>query len=161
MIYLTLLISTLLTFISCGPNNYTEESMLSETQSIKSSDELNYYVDKFKEYSVKRGRHIDMSGIVIGFTSKTLTSNAYSQGTIGRCYTASKVIVINKDKWSELSNIEKESVVIHELGHCAMGLKHNEGHDVNQWPISIMYPSVDISYYYEQNKDVYLDRLFE
>jgi ATP-dependent Zn protease len=73
-------------------------------------------------------------------------------------------IVINTYSWSSLSEVEKEIVIYHELGHCVLGLKHDNTKVDHDWvlssPLSIMYPYVLEQDWYLKNKKEYLDELF-
>lgn len=39
-------------------------------------------------------------------------------------------ITINREGWNRLNHWERKSLLIHEAGHCAYGLKHSNGWDL-------------------------------
>lgn len=79
--------------------------------------------------------------------------------TVGLCELWSdgkRTIRIDKTYWSTASDDEKEQTVFHELGHCALYLKHIN--DLNEYncPVSIMYPyAFGQSSCYAYNKPYY------
>ena len=87
----------------------------------------------------------------------------------GKCYYYSfgdpyNYIEINKNHWDLYSYETREQLILHELGHCVMGLAHNEnlgkiGELYNQ-PLSIMYPyTFGYRYVYQNNKAYYFNEL--
>lgn len=62
-------------------------------------------------------------------------------------------VAIDIDTWAELTEIRREALIFHELGHCVMDLDHTEP-DV----ISFMSPSLMTSDWYAENRDeIYID----
>lgn len=54
-----------------------------------------------------------------------------------------KSVTIDKTFWEQSNESQKEELIYHELGHCAMGLEHDEGlRPVSNCPKSIMYPEM-------------------
>jgi len=47
-------------------------------------------------------------------------------------------IEVDPTWWNGATPSAREQVMYHELGHCAMGIMHRDGHDVNHLPLSIM-----------------------
>ena len=44
-----------------------------------------------------------------------------------RCIHSTKTVLINKEFWNKISNINKKELIYHELGHCALNLRHSSG----------------------------------
>lgn len=79
--------------------------------------------------------------------SITMRFNALDKSIMGICYTYdddSKEIQINDAYWDKLNDVGRTQLMYHELGHCAMNLKHDETivHTPDGQPLwgSIMYP---------------------
>lgn len=79
-------------------------------------------------------------------------------------------ISINKGKWGGLTDLQKEILIIHEMGHCSLDLDHTERELVNlnqslQCPGDIMQEGMfnhfiaDTCYY--NNLDFYIERMLE
>ena len=78
--------------------------------------ELQPYVDEFHDVADVPVVHID-----VVFTEDLPTSN-----TIGRCENGR--VLIRRSYWlnTAISDRRKRSLVFHELGHCALFLKHDD-----------------------------------
>lgn len=67
---------------------------------------------------------------------------------VGQCWefnTGEKKILIDPRYWDVATECEREELMYHELGHCALGLDHNENvidMGDSQIPESIMYPYI-------------------
>ena len=88
--------------------------------------------------------------------------------TVGRCYSYSngyREIIIDKPYWDNASLNQKESLMLHELGHCVLYKEHNSAEiEIEDISIkeSIMYPFVIGSYwYYDRFKEYYYEELCE
>lgn len=74
--------------------------------------------------------------------------------------------ILLKKKWfDKASEVQKEILIFHELGHCRLNRKHNSEHTMaydNNLAIkvSIMNPVVPSTYYYAEYKEAYLKELF-
>lgn len=64
-------------------------------------------------------------------------------GIVGECVQNDqwKIIYITTKFWQHSSDIERQMVVAHELGHCTKNLTHNASILPNGCPASIMHPS--------------------
>ncbi len=62
------------------------------------------------------------------------------QTGMGYCIKGTKTIMLFKiDQWHNLQESEKEALLAHELGHCALGvISHNNKLDENEDPLSVM-----------------------
>ena len=73
-------------------------------------------------------------------------------------------IEIDSSYWEQASYSEKEQLIFHELGHCALRLDHNENildlKEYGKIPESIMFPTVfGHRKYYETFKNYYYNQL--
>jgi hypothetical protein len=67
-------------------------------------------------------------------------------------------ISINEPHWLKMNPGAKEQLMLHELGHCVLGLKHDDTL-IDTKPASIMYyQTFGHMSYYSSNRDYYLDQ---
>lgn len=93
---------TLLFAVSCGPSLHVDAEFLE-------------YFHRFEQRGGYRIKNIHA-----GFEQLEGT-------TIGECrYEEPPVIAIDPDYWNKASDEKRESLIFHELGHCFLGLDHND-----------------------------------
>ncbi|MBT7609052.1 MAG: hypothetical protein HN576_04810 [Bacteriovoracaceae bacterium] len=85
---------------------------------------------------------------------------------VGVCFSYSngdKEIIIDKEWWDSVSPTSRESLIFHELGHCALNRVHNEEEIVKSGKTvrsSIMHPGVVSAIDYNTYKPGYLHELY-
>lgn len=84
---------------------------------------------------------------------------------IGRCWYNShnpNSILIDRDYWERASDLGREMVVFHELGHCYLERGHTEATNANGICLSIMASGTGScrNLYREGTREYYLDELF-
>lgn len=87
----------------------------------------------------------------------------------GQCFKYAdghREIVLNLRYWDVAADYARESLVFHELGHCALNLKHNENLmdtvEYGKVPESIMWPTnIGGSNYYKDYRGHYINQLIE
>lgn len=94
---------------------------------------LQVYMDRFSQ-----DIGVDVSYIDAKFgTLEGITVGVCKQGAF------LSEITIDRGYWDFTTASDREELVMHELGHCALNLNHNEGRiPVTNCPISIMFPYV-------------------
>lgn len=132
-------------------------------------DALLIYVENFifeaneREYLNSQGNplNIDSLGIEIMFT------NISNPAVIGRCQRDengnSESITIDPVYWKTSTELEKEYIMFHELGHCVLSRDHNTSADANSTCLSIMEPGTGelcTSNYTTSTRSTLLDELF-
>lgn len=83
------------------------------------------------------------------------------ESTLGVCtifHGMNKEIFINVKSWQYLSIQEREQLIYHELGHCALDRPHDETILENGMPKSFMYPMMFP--YSKTLRSYYLNELF-
>jgi len=75
------------------------------------------------------------------------------RGEIGMCYYFTDSIEVNKDYWDRANINERDELIVHELGHCVLGLNHSA-------PTSIMQAVGVLSNYYKINYSYLTNRYF-
>lgn len=71
-------------------------------------------------------------------------------------------IMIDEEWWNKASDVHREQLIFHELGHCRLHRSHLETYD-GSFPISLMYPKMGMisSWHYRTNRLKYFDELFQ
>lgn len=91
---------------------------------------LDQYVDRFKVFAIQERVEVEEAVEDLDIVFGTLGKNEKDLVILGNCTlgigTERAKITINKDSWSTLQDFEREEVVLHELGHCALGRSHND-----------------------------------
>lgn len=164
LIFLALLILTLTT--ACGIQN--EESK--QSQAIDS--DLRPYLDKFVSYGSQNGVGLNTSSLTMTF-SESMPASSNGGTVIGYCQRTLKGpnVVIRTSYWNTASVSNREQLVFHELGHCLLGLSHNDSTEsapvwgapsmiANGVPSSIMNTFHFGSTLYSGNRNEYVNRLF-
>jgi len=87
-------------------------------------------------------------------------------GAVGFCDIKNETIYIHKPYWDNLNHWSKEMLLFHEYGHCYMNLRHIKylkgdlyRRNVNDCPMTLMYPSMFHPECYRKNRDFYLETL--
>lgn len=96
------------------------------------NSEFQSYVDSFKEEAKTRGHNIDANSI------NFYLADIENENVGGLCNQRKEEIVIDRDNWEIASEIEKELLVYHELGHCILGRAHRNETSENGDCLSIM-----------------------
>lgn len=129
------------------------------------------FVQEFTEEGTKRGEVIDFSetGLIVEFSDGAAEVNGGTGNTIGFCVRGGYHIVIDKTDWTAASEISRNFLLFHELGHCALsrGHKNNRFTNSDTWE-SIMRgsPIEDAELiipvpYFGFRKEYYNDELFD
>lgn len=114
------------------------------------------YVAKFLSYGQTYGRHFNIDHLVVTF--------GVLDGSIaGECYMGHEYIVISTYWWPLLNDTQREILILHELGHCELGLGHDN--NIIMAPLgnieeSIMYPYIVYYVDYLTYQNYYLEQLF-
>jgi len=83
------------------------------------------YFQSFEEEAAARGLQIDLANASISGEIDNLDDG----NVIGRCQYGRYInnhVTIDRQFWNRSSNLAREMVVFHELGHCFLGRDHRE-----------------------------------
>ena len=133
---------------------------------INESEDFGVYVRLFQLEMSNRGMDLSMPNLDRSlriYIVEKFNKELQDDSVIGLCAKTSGrlSIYIDKNTWDKYDSLQREMLIFHELGHCALNLGHDKSLDTNGIPNDIMYPvSFDALYYYKYRK-FYLDRLFE
>ena len=142
-------------------------SVLTMSNCTKQSDneiesELQLHFDTFVNEAESHDMDISLDYIDIG----AYLANIEQRGTLGQCKSysdGSKKVIIDQPFWDNASDLEREYVVFHELGHCILGRDHNDTKDSNGKCVSIMQSGDGgcDGIYNLQNRNSLLNELFD
>lgn len=87
-------------------------------------------------------------------------------GVLGQCHfseQAPNIVEVDNQFWNRATDMEKEYVVFHELGHCVLGKDHNDARNTDGTCSSIMQSGLTSCRvtYNSSNRESYLNELFE
>lgn len=127
------------------------------------SVEFTPYIISFQEHAAQYGQNVRIDDLIVRFNDKLNGTE-----TIGLCTTdryETPIIDIQPDHWYNQNEYGRQVLMYHELGHCVLGLDHDDsfiyssvsGRNV---PNSIMYPNYFWVQSYFENHDHYLKQLF-
>lgn len=121
--------------------------------------ELQKYVDSFVQDGNSIGRKIQIQSLKM-FIEELPAS------MMGKCTLENNTVTVRIGKsyydYFTQNNLtdDLEELVYHELGHCVLGLKHNETRGVNNFPVSIMVSYHFSGVLYKKYKYNYIRELF-
>lgn len=130
---------------------------------------MTYYIDRlgnpmFSPYVQSFQLELDKKGIPLSANSIPIMFGPTMGNAIGYCIISlnSRVITINRKYWNIASNIERELLIFHELGHCLLFLGHDDLLLSSGTSRSIMTSALtsDLVWNYRNNKKYYIDQLF-
>ena len=159
---LLLLASFATAIFSCQKEEtISEEVNLSEKQYPGVDPALWPFFRSFEKEGAIRGLNIDLKSIEITGVIEELEE----EGVAGQCSYASHQpnhIVIDRQFWLNSSDLYKEFVVFHEIGHCFLLRDHREDQYDDGTCVSLMRSGLGAcrDNYNPSNRTVYLDELF-
>ncbi len=123
--------------------------------------ELAAYIAVFLEEAEMREVVIDLELLDI----RAHIMNIQERNIVGQCYSYSdnsKEIIIDENYWRDLNDMDKEYIMLHELGHCVLDRDHLNSKDQNGNCISIMQSGTGAcdKQYTDANRKKLIDELF-
>jgi len=147
---------------------YVEESISdldSKAPSEKSYPDVDRrlwpYFTSFEAAALEHGIRIDLVALKI----TGVIENIPDSGVAGTCQFGSHIhhVTIDQQYWNRASDLRKEFVIYHELGHCVLARGHRETENGDGLCLSIMNSGTTDCFvaYNEVNKSYYLGELFD
>lgn len=139
------------------------EPAVPEVRSFADVDErLWSYFEDFEEEADRRGLTYDLTRYNLIGTIENISD----EGVAGTCSYGARSprhVTIDLPFWQRAGFFSREMVVFHELGHCILNRDHSEETTGNGFCASIMRSGTGNcqTLYNAQNRDYYLDELFE
>ena len=156
-VFLVFLASSL--FFSCQKEHTPPKNTYQNNASTITLEDL---FAKFAAEGLARGYDIDLeSANISGQISEINT-----EYVAGRCYAGlnnSSQIIIDSTFWYSMSDLTKEMIVFHELGHCYLKRSHEDGTLSNGACMSVMRSGLEdcSDNYTTITRGYYIDELFE
>lgn len=152
--HLILTVATLTLFAACREDDQFIEISIVDTS-------LQPYFRTFRAEAASRGIEIDASFEEIEARIEQINDG----NVVGRCWYNShnpNEILIDAEYWQNATDLSKEYVVFHELGHCYLGRGHTEASTASGICLSIMASGTGSCHdrYGSATRDFYLDELF-
>jgi len=131
---------------------------IEETQNL---NPLEVYLQSFEAEARKRNLIIDLNEIDLTAEIKEIDED-HVAGTCSYSSHFPNHITIDESFWNNATNLIREMVVFHELGHCVLGQGHREDTDANGNCLSLMQSGTEgcTLLYNEINRTYYLDEFF-
>lgn len=148
-------------FAACSIDS-TEREITTETLINNEVEEgIRPYIKRFQQEGALRG--YDLSKALSEITAEI--TSIPETGVAGLCnYNSQRPnhVTIDKEYWNQSSDLIREFVVFHELGHCVLIRDHLEGCTRNRIYTSIMRSGLGScrDAYNTENRTYYLDELF-
>ncbi|NNL92377.1 MAG: hypothetical protein HKO66_09115, partial [Saprospiraceae bacterium] len=110
----------------------------SKTDIVETDVELQPYFDIFASEGEKRGFIVDYEAERIeGLLQDILSSSV--QGQCFRNESKPKKVIIDTEYWANATDLEREFIIYHELGHCFLNRDHLDSSDNKGNCVSIMH----------------------
>lgn len=155
-----LFISLIISLTSCFKKDHINPSFHEEENNFEAT--LSAYFKSFEQEGAKRGWSINLEqSEIIGEIAEI-----HQENVAGQCRWSShqpNLVTIDKSFWNNSSDLSKEMVVFHELGHCFLNRGHREDQHTNGQCISIMRSGLEgcLDNYTAATRKTYLDELFD
>lgn len=159
---LCVLITQSCTDESALTNENTSDTNDTATKSYAKVDQRLWpYFEAFEIAALERGYIYDLNDLGITGVIRRINDN----GVAGTCQYGTHIhhVTIDSDYWEIASKLNREYVVFHELGHCALGRGHKEDANQSGYCLSLMNSgTTDCRVLYNNNNlDYYQDELFK
>ncbi len=153
---------TLITVYACSIDSESDDLGVVPIPSNNIEEAVLPYIERFQEEGERRG-HSNLAQALNEITVEIVSIP--DQGVAGLCnYNSHEPnhISIDREYWNQSSDLGREFVVFHELGHCVLIRDHLEGCTANRFYISIMRSGLGScrDAYNQNNREYYLDELF-
>ncbi len=147
------LAAAMLVVVSCGKDD--EPQFLVD-------EPLQEYFDRFAAEGALRNVVIDYDVLKISGDIRIIST----PNVIGQCIHTDKepnTVIVDKFYWDTADDLEREFLVFHELGHCALGRAHLDDSDAHGDCVSIMTSGTGTCHinYTLATRDALLDELFK
>lgn len=147
----------LFALVSCADTN---DDLISAENLI--DEELQSFVDAFESEAISRGFNIDVEALGVRVELADISQN----NVAGVCFYHSDNpgrIEIDAPFYNRMTNLQREFVVFHELGHCVLSRGHSEAQFNNGICESIMASGTGNcrENYTNRTRSSYIDELFE
>ncbi len=157
-----LILITILYLSACQLSNGIEDVELANSQIYPLVDrDLWVHFQKFEQEALLRGYDLDLNLLEVTGTIEDIPE----EGVAGVCVYGAHDhdVTIDQNFWNNSSNLIREYVVFHELGHCVLFQGHREMADSQGNCLSLMNSGTSGCRvaYNVTNRNFYIDELFD
>jgi hypothetical protein len=140
---------------------------------IKVDPAVQPYYDDFMKSAQAHGVYLKMNKLTIRLVKDSEFTKADSTGFLlqdnqreafGSCHYEQHEILISRNVWKKFSDIDRQAIVDHEMGHCYLGRKHDDSlknNGISLYFSSIMFSSSEVKGFYERHQAYYRTELFD
>ena len=159
--YVVCYMSMVLMLASCAPKSKSERKGV-----ISVDQELAPYFELFKQRAAEHGKNLNISSITIKFEGELGKDASGTSEILGLCTMwreddeSYPEIKIDRTDYALLSNVRREALLFHELGHCLLNRVHDDDTYDDGRPKSLMNKYIIGEYYYSSYYDEYMRELF-
>ena len=123
---------------------------------------LQPYFDRFETEAALRGVTIDLKALMVSGDVRLIGT----VNVIGQCVHTEKepnTVIVDVVYWNGANDLEREFLIFHELGHCALNREHIDDSDANGDCVSMMTSGTGQCHinYTEATRTALLDELFK
>jgi hypothetical protein len=162
-----LILSLFFGILACNPKEENDPTPVKED-----FPDLKVFLDKFETEAKLRGYNFDFSNLDLVYVDKLTMpdgSEYCGQGFTRHPVSGKRTIQISKSPghcdWANKTNIERENLFFHEMGHAFLGLLHDNALMCNGKPLSMMTDDFNQFFIYKENepelREYYIDELFD
>ena len=148
-------------FFSCSDDDV--EEVVEPVAFANVDAELVPYFERFQQEAAARGIFVDLvTADIEGVIEEIDEQHVAGQCSYGR-FNNPRLVTVDASFWRRSSNLFKEFIVFHELGHCYLNRGHLESSFSNGVCTSIMRSGVGDCFdnYNGNTREYYIDELFE
>ena len=152
------LVGVILFLVSCQGE---EEEALPLQPYLNVADELKPYFIRFEDEGLTRGIQVNLTSA--GITGEI--ENISEENVVGQCYQFAQYpnkVTIDIEFWEAASDLYREFIVFHELGHCFLGREHLDDAYPNGQCTSVMRSGLEDCWglYNNRTREDYVNELF-
>lgn len=133
--------------------------------------DLKIFLDRFETEAKRRGYNFNFSGLDIGYVDEIRLSDNTTHcgyGYFRNPLTGRRSVQISKSPncdWANRSDIQRENLFFHEMGHAFLNLEHDNALMCDGKPLTLMTDAFNQFFIYKENepelREYYLDELFD
>ena len=133
-----------------------------ETEVVEVDSRLQIYFDRFAEEGAIRGVTIDYNTVKISGKIEDITDGSKVAGQCQSNSARANTLIVDLGFWNQSSDIEKEFVIYHELGHCYLDRDHLDDSNDDGTCVSMMHSGTGscTNVFNANTRSGYLDELF-
>ena len=151
--FLLLALTFMAVFQACEKESVTPEASVDEALAV--------YFERFETEGAKRRMEINLLASQVSGRLEDIEKD----NVAGQCQhfeNSPNVVLIDPDYWNKYSDLEKEYLIFHELGHCYLQRSHLDDKNADGSCVSMMQSGLDECRmnYNQSTREKYLDELF-